>query len=70
MNKSSAKIAVVSDSNKAERWFFCSFSGLFTRFLRGTPPAFPFNYGHAPPLLGHSPAKVRGVRAYCKGFPA
>ena len=70
MNKSSAKIAVVSDLSKAERCFFCSFSGLFTRFLRGTPPVFPFNYGHVPPLLGRSPAKVRGVRAYCKGFPA
>ena len=69
MNKSSAKIAVVSDLNKAERRFFCSFGGIFA-FLRGTPPVFPFNYGYAPPLLGRSPAKVRGVRAYCKGFPA
>ena len=69
MNKSSAKIAVVSDSNKAVRRFFCSFGGIFS-FSPRHSSVFPFNYGHAPSLLGHSPAKVRGVRAYCKGFPA
>ena len=69
MNKSSAKIAVVSDSNKAERCFFVRLVE-FLASLLGTPPVFPFNYGQAPPLLGRSPAKVRGVRAYCKGFPA
>ena len=70
MNKSSAKIAVVSDSNKAERCFFFVRLVEFFAFLLGTPPVFPFNYGHAPPLLGRSPAKAHGVRAYCKGFPA
>ena len=31
---------------------------------------FFFQNGHALPLLGRSPAKVHGVRAYCRGFPA
>ena len=69
MNKSSAKIAVVSDSNKAERcfflfvwWDFSLFSSALLRFF--------FQSGHALPPLGRSPVKVRVVRAYCKGFPA
>ncbi len=58
MNKSSAKIAVVSDSNKAERCFFCSFGGIF-RFSPRHSSGFSFQLrpcaASSRPFTGESP---------------